>query len=52
MCQVSGVDVALWFSALGHLLQKPLPEATEGLEPTGQPVDPEARKQWPWWRVG
>ena len=47
----SGVDVAHWFQIISQILQKRLPEAHEGLEPAGQPVDPGERKQWPWWRV-
>jgi hypothetical protein len=49
--EVSGVDVNLWFNSLGYILQKHLPEDNEGLEPSGQPTDPDQRKQWPWWRV-
>jgi importin-7 len=49
--QVSGVNVNLWFELIAGILNKTLPEASEGLEPAGQPVDPEERKSWPWWKV-
>jgi importin-7 len=49
--EVSGVDVNFWFSMIAQVLDKPLPEASEGLEPAGQPVDPEERTAWPWWKV-
>lgn len=45
------VDYPLWFNALATLLQKPLPEANEGIEPLGQPVRDEERRAWPWWKV-
>lgn len=48
---VQGVDVALWFNIIGEIMAKRLPEASEGLEPHGQPTDPEERKHWPWWRL-
>lgn len=48
---VQGVDVGLWFSIIGQIMAKPLPEASEGLEPLHQPTDPEERKQWPWWKL-
>lgn len=48
---VQGVDVNLWFHILGQLLDKKLPEASEGLEPSGQPQDIEERNNWPWWKV-
>lgn len=40
-----------WFDILTKALQKPLPEASTGLEPRGQPVDVDARNAWPWWKV-
>lgn len=49
--QVSGVDVNLWFQMIADLINKPLPEAEEGLEPAGQPKNPEDRTAWPWWKV-
>ena len=49
--EVSGVDVQLWFQIIARILDKPLPEASEGIEPLGQPVDPEERAAWPWWKV-
>jgi hypothetical protein len=48
---VHGVDVNVWFQLLGTIIQKELPEASEGLEPAGQPVDLDERKKWPWWKV-
>lgn len=47
----SVVDVALWFNFLGKILGKRLPEASEGIEPLGQPIDEESRLRWPWWKV-
>lgn len=49
--KVTSADVNLWFRVIGEIIQKPLPEAEEGLEPTGQPKDPDERKMWPWWKV-
>ena len=49
--KVSGVDVNFWFQVIANILNKPLPEASTGLEPVGQPVDVEERKQWPWWKL-
>lgn len=40
-----------WFSILATIISKELPEATTGLEPTGQPTDPLAREMWPWWKL-
>ena len=48
---VTNVDVNLWFQILTYLLNKPLPEASSGAEPAGQPVDVEEREAWPWWKV-
>mmetsp|Transcript_3899 Transcript_3899/g.4034 ORF Transcript_3899/g.4034 Transcript_3899/m.4034 type:complete len:868 (+) Transcript_3899:3-2606(+) len=48
---VQGIDVNSWFQIIGHILQKNLPEASEGQEPAGQPLDLEARKVWPWWKL-
>jgi hypothetical protein len=45
------VDWGFWFQFLSTCLEKPLPEASEGLEPAGQPVEKEAREKWPWWKV-
>lgn len=49
--QVSGIDVNLWFSILSFTLDKRLPEASENLEPFGQPTEPDARKAWVWWKL-
>jgi importin-7 len=48
---VTGVDVNFWFHSLATLLSKRLPEASEGLEPAGQPISIEERNDWPWWKV-
>jgi importin-7 len=40
-----------WFDILTSALQKPLPEASTGLEPRDQPRDVSARNAWPWWKV-
>eukprot|EP01039_Chlorochromonas_danica_P004922 gene4922-5403_t len=48
---VQGVDVSLWFTIIGEIMAKRLPEASEGIEPLGQPTAPEERKQWPWWKL-
>jgi hypothetical protein len=45
------VDTQAWFQFFGQLLGKRLPEASEGVEPLGQPVDPDDRKAWGWWKV-
>ena len=44
-------DLQPWFDILTRALQKPLPEASTGLEPRGQPTEVEARNAWPWWKV-
>lgn len=49
--KVQGVDVNFWFQAIAHILNKPLHEASENIEPLGQPIDPQERTQWPWWKV-
>jgi len=45
------VDFQLWFEVMNALLAKRLPEGSEGVEPTGQPTDPDDRNQWVWWKV-
>jgi len=40
-----------WFDILRAALVKPLPEASEGLEPRNQPTSKEERNAWPWWKV-
>jgi len=40
-----------WFDILCMTLSKPLPEASTGLEPAGQPTAIEERNAWPWWKV-
>lgn len=49
--QVASIDVNLWFQAIAAIVDKPLPEAEEGIEPVGQPKDPDERKMWPWWKL-
>ena len=48
---VNGVNVNLWFHALATILNKRLPEASEGIEPLGQPESIDERNGWPWWKV-
>lgn len=48
---VDGIDVNFWFQFLATMLQKYLPESSEGIEPIGQPIDLDERKKWPWWKV-
>jgi hypothetical protein len=48
---VPGCDVNLWFTMITELMNKRLPEASENLEPYGQPTDPSDRKVWPWWKL-
>eukprot|EP00584_Thalassiosira_punctigera_P008909 CAMPEP_0172545150 /NCGR_PEP_ID=MMETSP1067-20121228/15144_1 /TAXON_ID=265564 ORGANISM="Thalassiosira punctigera, Strain Tpunct2005C2" /NCGR_SAMPLE_ID=MMETSP1067 /ASSEMBLY_ACC=CAM_ASM_000444 /LENGTH=1077 /DNA_ID=CAMNT_0013331839 /DNA_START=115 /DNA_END=3348 /DNA_ORIENTATION=+ len=40
-----------WFEVLKAVLTKPLPEASTGLEPKGQPISKEERNAWPWWKA-
>ena len=40
-----------WFDMFIAIIQKPLPEAHEGSLPAGQPIDPEEREAWPWWKA-
>lgn len=49
--QVQGIDVNFWFNSLAHIIQKKLPEASEGIEPTGQPIRHDERSSWPWWKL-
>jgi hypothetical protein len=49
--KVQGVDVNFWFTCISSIIQKKLPEASEGLEPVGQPESPDERKTWPWWKL-
>jgi hypothetical protein len=48
---VTGIDVNLWFNLIAEIMNKRLPEASEGIEPAGQPTDPHERKTWPWWKL-
>ena len=45
------VDVNLWFDILGRVFKKPLHEASQNIEPIGQPIDIDERRKWPWWKV-
>lgn len=47
----AGIDVNLWFRVMAHLLEKRLPEASEGVEPAGQPTSVDDRNAWPWWKM-
>jgi len=40
------VDVGFWFDLIGDLLGRRLPEASEGIEPLGQPEDADERANW------
>ena len=40
-----------WFDIIQAVVSKPLPEASTGLEPLGQPTDIAERNAWPWWKV-
>lgn len=44
-------DMQPWFDIVTRALQKPLPEASTGLEPKNQPTDIDQRNAWPWWKV-
>src|SRR4051812_822298 len=43
--------MSAWMDLFRQILAKRLPEASEGVEPLNQPVDPEEREKWPWWKV-
>ena len=49
--KISGVDVNLWFHFVAEIMNKRLYEASENIEPLGQPADKDERKNWPWWKV-
>ena len=49
--KVNGINVDIWFSMFAALLEKRLPEASENIEPLGQPIAMEDRAAWPWWKV-
>ena len=49
--KVQGIDVNLWFNILAKILDKKLPEASEGIEPFNQPISIEDRKNWAWWKL-
>lgn len=42
--------VIAWCGLANKLLQKQLPEPGQAGEPAGQPADPDARQEWPWWK--
>lgn len=43
-------ELFAWIQLFKQFLAKPLPEASENLQPAGQPVDEDERNQWPWWK--
>jgi len=47
----SVVGLPNWLEMFCELLKKPLPEASEGLEPAGQPIEVAERLKWPHWKV-
>ncbi|KAF1323075.1 Ran binding protein 7, partial [Globisporangium splendens] len=44
-------NVIAWMNLFRVIIAKPLPEASEGVEPLGQPTDEEERGKWPWWKL-
>ncbi|KAJ0395032.1 hypothetical protein ATCC90586_005057 [Pythium insidiosum] len=44
-------NVLAWNQLFGTILAKHFPEPNEAGEPAGQPVDEEARNNWPWWKT-
>eukprot|EP00501_MAST-03F_sp_TOSAG23-6_P001246 GSMAST32.ASY1.ANO1.1292.1 assembled CDS len=40
-----------WMGMFNTMLAKPLPEASEGLQPAGQPTALEERREWIWWKL-
>ena len=42
-------SIVPWMDCLNTLLLQPLPEASEGLQPAGQPLEVEERLRWPWY---
>lgn len=49
--KAQGIDIIFWFRVIGYVIEKVLPEASEGIEPLGQPILHEERKSWPWWKL-
>lgn len=48
----SACDINFWFQFMSFILEKNLPENDgSGSEPIGQPIHPDERKQWPWWKA-
>uniref|UniRef100_M4BHV7 Importin N-terminal domain-containing protein n=1 Tax=Hyaloperonospora arabidopsidis (strain Emoy2) TaxID=559515 RepID=M4BHV7_HYAAE len=43
--------VVAWMDIFRVIIAKPLPEASEGGEPAGQPINEEERGNWPWWTL-
>jgi hypothetical protein len=43
--------LAAWMECFHALLMKKLPEASEGVEPLGQPTEIADRMEWPWWKA-
>lgn len=51
LLMAQGFDVNFWFRVIAYIIQKPLPEASTGQEPLNQPVEPEEKRAWPWWKL-
>ena len=49
--KASNIDPSMWFNFIANIVGKYLPEASENVEPFGQPQSIDDRKQWPWWKV-
>ena len=48
----TGVEsVQAWFLLFKTVIDKRLPEASEGVEPTGQPTEADERSEWAWWQL-
>ena len=49
--EISPAFLLGWWGLIKQMLDKKLPEASTGIEPVGQPTDPEEREKWPWWKL-
>jgi importin-7 len=47
----AAVDINFWFQFMSFIIEKQLPEPGQPGEPSGQPTNPDERKQWPWWKA-
>jgi hypothetical protein len=45
------VQFMAWMNVFDTLMKKPLPEASEGTAPLGQPTELDERQEWPWWKL-